>query len=457
MIRSRTVAGILSFVVLTGCATGGGDGGSSEPQPAAATFERIQKQVFDVSCTSDSCHSSVGRAADLVLDDAHAWNALVNQPPSNPVSKDDGQMRVMPGQPEQSLLMHKISGELADGEGQQMPYGGAPLNAGTVDVIEAWILAGAPRQGLVPGDDGRDLGPTSPGDDEVLPPPDDGIQVKVTSPPVPEGKEETGCHYLKLPSDVDLDINRFKIAVSGGSHHIHLYRAVDRKLDLPDHYETCNAAVNFDTWELVIAVQLRHTDWQLPPGVAFHFRAGEQILVQTHFVNVGSLDTTGEGKAYMNLHTADPGTITAHAGALFGQDRDVFVPARSETTLSAECVFPKSIVLMAQTGHYHFRGRRFRTYRWDDGERGDLIYEHEGYDDPLFQVYDPSDPLVFAAGQGLQWECLWMNDTGSDYEFGAFTDTNEHCNLFGFYYPTDAPQESMTCVKENGVATTAVR
>ena len=42
--------------------------------------------------------------------------------------------------------------------------------------------------------------------------------------------------------------------------------------------------------------QLRRTDWELPPGVAFHFRAGEQLLMQTHFVNVGSLETDGEGK-----------------------------------------------------------------------------------------------------------------------------------------------------------------
>ena len=31
----------------------------------------------------------------------------------------------------------------------------------------------------------------------------------------------------------------------------------------------------------------------------------------------------------MNLNAADPGTITAHAGAIFGQDKDVFVPAHS--------------------------------------------------------------------------------------------------------------------------------
>ena len=69
-------------------------------------------------------------------------------------------------------------------------------------------------------------------------------------------------------------------------------------------------AVDFDKWALIVATQLRKTDWELPAGVAFHFRAGEQMLVQTHFVNVGSLETKGEGKVLMNLNDADPGTIT---------------------------------------------------------------------------------------------------------------------------------------------------
>ena len=68
------------------------------------------------------------------------------------------------------------------------------------------------------------------------------------------------------------------------------------------------------------------------------------------------------------------------------------------------------------------------------------------------------DPAIeFAAGGALQWECHWENPTNNEYKFGPFTDTNEHCNWFGFYYPTDSTTESITCVKLNGIATTTVR
>ncbi|HYD47426.1 MAG TPA: hypothetical protein VEB21_03725, partial [Terriglobales bacterium] len=431
---------------------------SSEPQAVSSTFERIQSQVFTVSCSSESCHSSVGRAADLVLEEGYAWDSLVDHDPTNPVAAANGMMRVMAGDPDRSFILAKLTDDLDPGEGDPMPWNAARLEPGTIEIIEAWIRAGAPAVGRVPGDDGRPLNGGGEDPNElVLPPPARGIQIAVTAPAIEPGTEETLCHYMKLPSDVDLDVNRFEIAVSGGSHHIHLYRAVDAELDLPDGVEVCNMAVDFDMWSLVVAAQLRHTDWQLPDGVAYHLRAGEQVLVQTHFVNVGSLETRGEGRVKMNLHDAPRGSVEHFAGTLFGQDRDVFVPARSNPTQYADCVFPQPITLMAQTGHYHFRGRRFSSYVLDsEGNQGAEIYHHEGYDDPKFEVYDAAPPM-FAAGEGLRWECYWENPYDIDFHFGPFTDTNEHCNLFGFYYPAATPGEAMACVKQDGVSLTTVR
>jgi hypothetical protein len=448
-----SIAGTAAVAGLLLAACGGGSGGSSGP--TASTFERIQSQVFDVSCSADSCHSSIGQAGGLVLEEGASWDQLTSQPPANRAAAHHGFMRVMPGNPDNSFLLAKITDNLAAGEGLSMPYNAAPLDDATVEVIRAWIAAGAPSTGRVRGDDGRQLGGGGVPGEVILPPPARGVQIAVTARAIPEGTEETACHYLKLPSDIDLDVNRIQVNVSGGSHHIHLYRPFDSSLDIADGTEVCNMAVDFDKWSLIVASQLRKTDWELPAGVAFHFRAGEQLLVQTHFVNVGSLETSGEGKVLMNLNDADPGTITDHAGALFGQDRDVDVPPLSNVTTSAVCEFPKDINVIAQTGHYHFRGRRFSTYEWYDGQRGAEVYHHEGYADPLFLEYHP--PLLVEAQHGLEWECYWENPNDFEYKFGPFTDTNEHCNLFAFYYPTESLYEFITCVRNNGFDTTTVR
>jgi hypothetical protein len=446
------------FIVASGC--GGGGGGSTPPPsaPQESTFARIQAEVLDKSCTASSCHAAIARAGSLVLEGDRAYDELVGVAPANPAAATTGMQRVYPNEPDKSFFYMKLAHQLDEGMGLAMPWGGPYLNEASLEVIRAWILAGAPREGAVPGDDGRPLGPDADDEDVVLPPPERGVQIEVTTRAVPLGEEETACHYLKLPSDVDFDVNRIQIAVSGGSHHIHLYRPFDPSYQVPDGFEVCNMAVDFNVWELVAATQLPRSDWQLPEGVAYHFRAGEQILVQTHFVNVGALSTEGEGDVLMNLNEAPAGSVVHYAGSLFGQDRDVFVPAHSMPTQYADCTFPNQITLMAMTGHYHFRGRVFTSQKLDvNGAPGQEIYHHEGYDDPLFLTYEGPNAPTFAPGEGLRWTCTWVNNTDDDFAFGAFTDTNEHCNVFAFYYPAQGRNEATYCVKQDGVQTTTVR
>ncbi len=56
-------------------------------------------------------------------------------------------MRVRPGQPDQSYLVHKIQGTQASagGTGNRMPLGGTPLTQAQIDTIRDRIAAGAPN------------------------------------------------------------------------------------------------------------------------------------------------------------------------------------------------------------------------------------------------------------------------------------------------------------------------
>jgi hypothetical protein len=50
------------------------------------------------------------------------------------------------------------------------------------------------------------------------------MQMIVGPTEVPSGSEITQCSYFKNPSHKDMAVNRVRIEVQGGSHHIHLYR-----------------------------------------------------------------------------------------------------------------------------------------------------------------------------------------------------------------------------------------
>ena len=282
--------------------------------------------------------------------------------------------------------------------------------------------------------------------------PKHGTQFDVGPVVVERGHEITECTYFKMPGKHDLSVGRVQIKVSGGSHHVHLYRAQDPTTDLPDGHETCNFALDFSQWQLVLASQQLYLDWRLPPGIAFFLRAGEQLAAQTHFVDGGLLKTpTGEGWAVMNLHAMPAHKVKSYAGAFFGQDRDVVVPPHSTATATTNCLFPKPVSLLAITGHYHYRGTHFTAGAWD-GQTVTPLYAYDGYLDPAFVRYNSNNPVV----PGLTWTCTYDNPTDQQFTFGPFTDKNEHCNMFAFYYPTNTPQEDLTCVQKDGAVTVTV-
>jgi hypothetical protein len=263
------------------------------------------------------------------------------------------------------------------------------------------------------------------------------------------GQEKQSCFPVTFPRDQTTDVGRVEMYVHGGSHHVHLYRPTSAQVYYP--LKNCPFAIDFSLWELVTATQTSSLNWQLHPGVGINFSARQPLLIQTHFVNTGALSTRGSAHAKIILHPMDPATVTAHGGALFGQDRTVVVPP-GRTTLSSTCALTgpasdnRQMTLMALTGHYHFRGIRFEVWHTNvDGSRGEQVYSHDGYSDPEFKQFQPGE-LVLQPGEGLEWACTWQNDTDKTFLFGPNTQNNEHCNLFGFYYPTDTPQETIDCV-----------
>jgi hypothetical protein len=117
------------------------------PTPALQpTFASISREIFSSTDAAGrracvSCHTNVGRtpAGGLNLLPDAAYRALVNVPSvTNP-----GGIRVIPGDPGNSILVRKLEG--APGTlGARMPFGGPPfLTDGQIDIIRRWIENGA--------------------------------------------------------------------------------------------------------------------------------------------------------------------------------------------------------------------------------------------------------------------------------------------------------------------------
>jgi hypothetical protein len=118
-------------------------------QNLAPTFSSIQQNIFTASDSAgraacNSCHTTVGgrvppAGMDLGSPNAHAQ--LVNVAS---VFKP-GAVRVIPGDPENSYIIHKLEGRSGI-VGLRMPRSGPPyLTDGQILVIRRWIELGAPN------------------------------------------------------------------------------------------------------------------------------------------------------------------------------------------------------------------------------------------------------------------------------------------------------------------------
>lgn len=119
----------------------------------AGTYDRIAQQLFATTCAVSGCHDSETHQQNLILLPNVAYSELVGVTPTNAFAAADGLQRVFAGDPDKSLLYHKVTGDLPSGYGVRMPFGGQPVSSAMTDIIRLWILDGAPETGWVAGTD----------------------------------------------------------------------------------------------------------------------------------------------------------------------------------------------------------------------------------------------------------------------------------------------------------------
>lgn len=104
----------------------------------AATFSRVQNEIFNPSCATSGCHSSGSASAGLSLAEGQAYGNIVNVPSTQQGSKD----RIEPGDADNSYLYLKVIGD-GSIDGVQMPRFRTPLSQDLQDLLKDWIEAGA--------------------------------------------------------------------------------------------------------------------------------------------------------------------------------------------------------------------------------------------------------------------------------------------------------------------------
>jgi hypothetical protein len=131
---------VLTALFLTAAACGGAEEDDATIEPTLAS---IQKNVFDRSCASSSCHGEA-QEGELDLRKGKSLDEMLNVDPDNPAALAAGLKLITPGDPQKSFLYTKLL-SVPEEMGQRMPTGSRPLSTAKINAIKTWIEDGASK------------------------------------------------------------------------------------------------------------------------------------------------------------------------------------------------------------------------------------------------------------------------------------------------------------------------
>jgi hypothetical protein len=371
------------------------------------TFAEIERRVFGPrGCRVETCHGSARSGGlDLRLGAAHA--SLVGVPASGA----PGRLRVVPGDADASFLVRKLAGVLGAGEGNPMPSVGRPVGPLELDLVRAWIDAGAPESGAV---DDRPCPPRHRFEEAApLAPPPGGHQIVYEGPVLQPGEEIEGCEWITVPNTEDFVISAWEYSINPGTHHLALWEhrpeAPVPALGVFKRDTACISGGARFGLSISGAPEAPYFVDLCPANVAKVVKGGSLLGINPHYFN--EFDVPIQVKMWINLHPAPANAIIADTllslGANLGGKStfSIFVPPGEVATLRLRYYnsTPGPLHVPQLASHMHQRGVRFDAWRSD----GTPLYDNTDWAHPRVLNFDP--PLVLAPGDYLEYQCTHDN------------------------------------------------
>ena len=296
-------------------------------------------------------------------------------------------------------------------------------------------------------------------EDVTLAPPAQGYQFAPEPFAVPKGTETQRCFFYEIPSDTPVWVNRFEMAQNVGSHHLNIFRVrtIQSLSGNPGDVVVdgqCWISSNWADWPLVVNSQAANPnsptktgyyDEHMPAGVAMQFQPHELIMIQSHYVNATTQTTPLRGKVIVNFDSVDASTVQQEMGTLFATDQNIRIcPGDTNKSFTSTCQIAASVpvTIFAANSHFHSRGVDFTISTFDPatGSTSSPFYESQNWNEPPMAT---GLSVQVPANGGVSYTCTFTcapglcgdPNNGCCFTFGGHVETQEHCNIFVYYYP----------------------
>ena len=115
----------------------GDENGDGDGETPKVTLAQLSMEIFTPSCTFSGCHGGSFVSANMSLEADRIAGEIIGV-----ASSGSDLNRIEPGDPEASFLLKRVRGD--SDVSSQMPLNRTPLTAEQIEMIRAWIAAGAP-------------------------------------------------------------------------------------------------------------------------------------------------------------------------------------------------------------------------------------------------------------------------------------------------------------------------
>jgi len=419
-----------------------------------SSFDLIQQKILNTSCAIGGCHHSESDLSfaehRLVLSEWSSYENMIDIDPQNEHAREHNLKIVLPGNPDLSLLLHKLhchkDHEHEHDYGNLMPMGKESLSVGQLDFISKWIEQGAPKDGIIQADTNL-LNDNIPHcEEEFIPlaPPDQdaGFQVKVEEFEIPPQFEREIFVYKEIGNEEPIFVNRIEMKMRKNSHHflintfsnstpankipqvnaIRDLRGLDNKYIFP--------TVSQMEFQIpTIASQTPELEYNFPPGVALKMPAQHKLDINLHYVNK-SLNVI-KGECYVNLHTTEASEVMHEAQSIFLSNESIMLPAHQKTIVIKSFTIAHPMKIFMLTSHTHKLSERFEIQVVGGPLNGQIIYASSNWHHPAIKTFDM--PIELTGGESLKMIVTYNNTTNKMVAFGL-TSEDEMAIIYGYFY-----------------------
>ena len=240
------------------------------------------------------------------------------------------------------------------------------------------------------------------------------------------------CFYTDVITDRELAVRGAAGEQLSGGHHITIYYT--ELVKDPQHHP-CDSA-EMAEWRMIGGggdeAEAAVTKLRMPEGLAIRVPAGAQIVLQSHYINLGDPFTANDTAS---LELVPTSSVGGYVNQFVFNDVGFAVPPHASHQSISICTAPIDVAVIRLLGHMHEWGTYYKLERLDDaGQAVETIIEKDWEpvftSDPDILTFDPDDPMRIDAGTRLRQTCRWFNDTADPILF-----PREMCLAYGLYFP----------------------